>query len=260
MKKIIEFVKVGFKQRIVYRKSTFWGLLASTLLLFLQIRLWQVLLSTNIVQNNKALVDMVAFLVINALLAALTKCDAAGTIASLVGDGSISCSLTRPISLKRQVVCTQIGSNLHLLLFTVILPTLAVIVIYGITLPKAENGIMFLISSALGAVIMFEIQYIIGLLAFFLTTIWFANFYITGFMTLFGATAIPLWYYPTWLQKICSFLPFRYITYEPIVIYLGNSQDHLKTLGIQLLWICILFFLEHYIWHKAERKLVVQGG
>ena len=25
MKKIIEFVKVGFKQRIVYRKSTFWG-------------------------------------------------------------------------------------------------------------------------------------------------------------------------------------------------------------------------------------------
>lgn len=260
MKILLEFVKAGFKQRIVYRSSTLWGLVASTLTLFLQIRLWQVLLSSAILQDDRTLTDMVAFLVINALLASLTRCDAAGTLASLIGDGSISCSLTRPISLKKQIVCEQIGVNLHFVLFTVLLPAAVAIVIYGIQLPDVSYGLLFAFSALLGAVILFEIQYILGMVAFFLTTVWFASFYVSGFMKLFGATAIPLWYYPDWLANVCYCLPFRYITYEPILIFLEDAPNPLQTIGIQLLWIGALLFLEQLVWHRAERKLVVQGG
>ncbi len=260
MRTLFEFIKAGFKQRIIYRTSTLWGLVASTLVLFLQIRLWQVLLSTAAVQDGRTLTDMVAFLVINAMLASLTRCDAAGTLASLIGDGSISCSLTRPISLKKQVVCEQVGVNLHFLLFTVLLPAAAAIAIYGITLPNAWNGLLFVVSAVLGAVVMFEIQYILGMVAFFLTTVWFASFYVSGFMTLFGATAIPLWYYPDWLANLCYCLPFRYITYEPILIFLEDAPNPLQTIGIQLLWIGALVLLERLVWRRAERRLVVQGG
>lgn len=260
MRTLFEFIKAGFKQRIIYRTSTLWGLVASTLVLFLQIRLWQMLLSTAAVQDGRTLTDMVAFLVINAMLASLTRCDAAGTLASLIGDGSISCSLTRPISLKKQVVCEQVGVNLHFLLFTVLLPAAAAIAIYGITLPNAWNGLLFVVSAVLGAVVMFEIQYILGMVAFFLTTVWFASFYVSGFMTLFGATAIPLWYYPDWLANLCYCLPFRYITYEPILIFLEDAPNPLQTIGIQLLWIGALVLLERLVWRRAERRLVVQGG
>ena len=260
MRTLLNFVQAGFKQRIIYRSSTLWGLVASALVLFLQIRLWQVLLASNAIQDGRTLADMVAFLVINALLAALTRCDAASTLAGLIGDGSISCSLTRPISLKKQVVCEQIGVNLHFVLFTVLLPAAVAIAIYGISLPDLSHGLLFVVSAALGAVILFEIQYMIGMLAFFLTTVWFANFYVTGFMTLFGATAIPLWYYPDWLANLCYWLPFRYITYEPILIFLQDAANPLQTILLQLLWICGLCLLERFVWRRAERKLVVQGG
>lgn len=260
MRSMLEFIKAGFKQRMIYRSSTLWGLVASALVLFLQIKLWQVLLSSSAIQDSRTLTDMVAFLVINALLAALTKCNAAETLAALIGDGSISCSLTRPISLKKQVVCERIGMNLHFMLFTVLLPAVVAIAVYGISLPNLQNGLMFAVSAVLGAVIIFEIQYILGMVAFFLTTVWFASFYITGFMTLFGATAIPLWYYPEWLANLCYFLPFRYITYEPILIFLQNAANPLQTILVQLLWIGGLCLLEKLVWRRAERKLVVQGG
>lgn len=203
---------------------------------------------------------MVAFLVINLFLTSLTTCNAAGMIESLIGDGSVSSNLTRPISFKKQIMWVQIGANLHFMLFTVLLPTAVAIAMYGIKLPDFSNGLLFCVSAILGTVIIFEIQYIMGLLAFFLVNIWFANFYFTGFMTLFGATAIPLWYYPDWLANLCYWLPFRYITYEPILIFLQDSPNRLRTILIQILWIGALFLLEKLVWGKAERKLIVQGG
>lgn len=260
MKKILEFIKIGFKQRIIYRSSTLWALISSFLVLFLQIKLWQVLLASSVALDNRTLLDMVAFLVINLFLISLTTCNAAGMIESLIRDGSVSSNLTRPISFKKQIMGVQIGANLHFLLFTALLPAAVAITIYGIKFPDFSNALLFCVSALLGAVITFEIQYIMGLLAFFLVTVWFSNFYFTGFMTLFGATAIPLWYYPDWLANLCYCLPFRYITYEPILIFLEDSPNRLRTILIQILWIGALFLLEKLVWGKAERKLIVQGG
>ncbi len=260
MRKVGAFIKAGFRQRIIYRSSTLWRLVASTLVLFLQIKLWQVLLSSSAIQDGRTLTDMIAFLVINALLDSLTSCNAASTLASLIGDGSISCAMTRPISLKKQVVCEQIGVNLHYMLFTALLPAIVAVVIYGISLPDLPHALLFLVSAVLGAVIIFEIQYILGMVAFYLTTVWFADFYVSGFMKLFGATVIPLWYYPDWLANLCYCLPFRYITYEPVLIFLQDTPNPLQTIFIQLLWIAALVLLEKIVWRRAERKLVVQGG
>ena len=79
-------------------------------------------------------------------------------------------------------------------------------------------------------------------------------------MTLFGASAIPLWFYPDWLAKVSLFLPFRYISYEPILIFLGESESPLTAIILQLAWLAVLFLIEKLVWRRAERKLIVQGG
>ncbi len=56
--------------------------------------------------------------------------------------------------------------NLHFMLFTVLLPAVVAIAVYGISLPNLQNGLMFAVSAVLGAVIIFEIQYILGMVAF----------------------------------------------------------------------------------------------
>ena len=150
--------------------------------------------------------------------------------------------------------------NLHFMLFTVLLPAVVAIAVYGISLPNLQNGLMFAVSAVLGAVIIFEIQYILGMVAFFLTTVWFASFYITGFMTLFGATAIPLWYYPEWLAEpvLLPAVSLHYIRADPNLPSGRGEPAANDTRPAFVDWgLCLL---EKLVWRRAERKLVVQGG
>lgn len=260
MRKALEFIKIGFKQRLVYRSSTIWGFIAAALALFLQIKLWQALLESNLKNDGRTLADFVIYLSITAFIGTLTNCSITETIAALVRDGSIASSFTRPTSFKNQILSVQIGDNLHRLLFTQILPIAVVLAPFGVKVPSLANGLYFLASAILGTVIAFEFLYVTGLLAFFLTQTWYVRFYYNGLMTVFGASAIPIWYYPGWLARVSYFLPFRYISYEPVRIFLQDTAEPGKTLLLQLGWIAVLLMIETAMWRGAQRKLVVQGG
>lgn len=260
VRKTLEFIKIGFKQRLVYRSSTIWGFIAAALALFLQIMLWKTLLESNLKNDGRELSDFVMYLCITAFIGTLTNCSITETIAALVRDGSIASSFTRPTSFKNQILSVQIGDNLHRLLFTQVFPIALVFAIYGVKLPGLANGLYFFASALLGAVIAFELQYTTGLLAFFLTQTWYVRFYYNGFMTVFGASAIPLWYYPEWLASISYFLPFRYISYEPVCIFLQTTAAPWQVLLFQLAWIAVVWLIQTMMWHAAQRKLVVQGG
>lgn len=260
VRKTFEFIKIGFKQRLVYRSSTIWGFIAAALALFLQIMLWKTLLESNLKNDGRELSDFVMYLCITAFIGTLTNCSITETIAALVRDGSIASSFTRPTSFKNQILSVQIGDNLHRLLFTQVLPIAVVLAIFGVKVPSLANGLYFLASAILGTVIAFEFLYVTGLLAFFLTQTWYVRFYYNGLMTVFGASAIPIWYYPDWLAKISYFLPFRYISYEPVRIFLQDAANSAQILLFQLGWIAVLWGIEAMMWRAAQRKLVVQGG
>jgi len=260
MKTALEYIKIGFKEELIYRSSIIWGLLTSVLAMFVQIKFWQVLISASAISDGRSIGQYVVFIVINSVVSMLTGTRAAYMIEQYINDGTISCALTIPATLKKQILFHDFGGNLNVLLFTVLPPAIIMALIYGFSLPDLKNGLLFVVSVTLGALISFEVKYIIGLTAFFLITIWFSDFFLQGFMTLFGASAIPLWFYPDWLAKVSLFLPFRYISYEPILIFLGESESPLTAIILQLAWLAVLFLIEKLVWRRAERKLIVQGG
>ena len=108
----------------------------------------------------------------------------------------------------------------------------------------------------------FQIQYIFGLSAFWIVNPWYIRFLTYGLGKLFGGSVIPLWFYPEWLRNISMYLPFRFITYEPIQIYLGHidATQAWTCIGMQLFWLVIMLVLEAIFWRRASRKIFVQGG
>ena len=78
----------------------------------------------------------------------------------------------------------------------------------------------------------------------------------------FGGTAIPLWFYPGWLQKVSYALPFRYITFEPVGILLGRTQGNeiWMSLLVAALWLLVLNAVDHLMWRSAVKGLSVNGG
>lgn len=81
-------------------------------------------------------------------------------------------------------------------------------------------------------------------------------------LRLLSGAFIPLWFFPTALADISSFLPFRLIFFTPISIYLEkiSGVEAGGLIAQQLLWIIALLVVEKILWRKGIRKLVIQGG
>jgi ABC-2 type transport system permease protein len=57
-------------------------------------------------------------------------------------------------------------------------------------------------------------------------------------------------------------LPFQYISYVPVLIYLGkiNGMGIVKALALQVFWILVLLAVGDMMWRWSSRKITIQGG
>lgn len=78
----------------------------------------------------------------------------------------------------------------------------------------------------------------------------------------FAGMTIPIPLMPTWLQKICMMLPFRYTADLPFRTYSGNigTNEALIGIAIQIVWIAALVSFGAFIMKKITRLSVIQGG
>ena len=73
---------------------------------------------------------------------------------------------------------------------------------------------------------------------------------------------IPIPFFPGYLQKIAYILPFRYVSDFPFRLYVGDISitEGFIGIGMQIIWIIILFVIGKLIMKKALSKAVIQGG
>ncbi|HJB60217.1 ABC transporter permease [Hominenteromicrobium sp.] len=247
---------------MIYRAATL-SSVASTLLSFaIQICLWYALLGTGL-QDGTRFTDMVLYVLVNMFVSTLTRANIATTIEAAVVDGSIAMEILRPISYKYYLLSSIFGRNA----FSVVTNVLPVVVIGafflgGAQLPGAGGAAAFAVSLVLGVLLMFELTYTFGLLAFRIQRCWFLNWYVSALTTFFGGTAVPLWFYPEVLQAVSYALPFRYVAFEPVNLLLGRTPagDAWMPILCALAWLLALGLLGRLMWRSAVRGLTVNGG
>jgi ABC-2 type transport system permease protein len=81
-------------------------------------------------------------------------------------------------------------------------------------------------------------------------------------LELFSGLLIPISFFPQAFQDIFNFLPFQYISYVPVLIYLGkiSGLGILKSLAIQIFWFAALIFVGNALWQWSSKKITIQGG
>lgn len=187
-------------------------------------------------------------------------------IGSSVVDGSIATTLIKPLNYRMSLIFKAFGS----LVYKFVVPSLFIwigIEIYryfvlGIKITSAVNIIMFLFSSFLSFLIYVLFDYLFGMLAFFTTYIFGLKIAKNAILGILTGQLIPLSFFPEILQQIFSLLPFSYMTYYPVIIYMGKCSlsDAIMILLRQAIWVVLLYLLGSIIWKKVTKKLVVLGG
>ena len=265
VKLYIEIIKNVFKSRLTYRFNYFTGLIGKVLSIFAQFFIWKALLLNSSIDTSYGTIDfssMVTYIIMSSIISIITSTSVISVVDNNIRSGQIALDFIKPINFKLYMFCDSIGKNLYQILFSVLPVAILSIVIFGIQPPDPIDFILFIIATIGGILVNYFLCFCLGLLGFWLTQEWIIGRFLNDLIRLFSGAFIPLWFFPSQLLQISEYLPFRFIYFVPISIFLGKFDiiQCLYLLLTQLIWIILLYLLSVYIWKKAIHKLVVQGG
>jgi ABC-2 type transport system permease protein len=254
-------IKCSFKQQIQYKWDLLFHIIGDWLRIYIKICIWNALLKAG-TGDGADFKSLAAYTIVASMVMLLTKSHVAEDLSDRVRSGMIAVDLIRPISLKWYCFFNQIGENLFSLLFEGILIAVISWKVWSLPLPEINIIIPFVLCLTMGIIIMFYIQYIIGLLVFWMKDGTYTNMITYALFVMFSGIEIPLWFYPDWLRGIGQVLPFRFIVHEPIVIWLGQMgvREIAFTLMMQMFWLMTLFLTERKLWNFIKKNIEIQGG
>jgi ABC-2 type transport system permease protein len=258
------FARSAFQTQFAYRTQVWAALFGALMLVVAKVAIWTAVYSGNPKTGGISLADMITYsLIAGSVSIAWPYHSLLNTIERSVRSGDVAVYLLKPLSYPLYLLANEWGILLFRLA-TIVVPTTAIAAaIYGI-LPPASlfDGIMFVVLWLLAFALLFLMATACGLMAFWLLTAFSFDWLLGGILIIFSGGFIPLWFFPQPFAGIIGALPFAFVGYYPTAVYLGKLTvaETWSALALGLAWAVILAGAVAWLWSRAERRVVVQGG
>jgi ABC-2 type transport system permease protein len=265
MKIFWSFARQSFHNTAVYRFD-FWLQLVGTFLMMYSVYwIWKILYAQNTGAFGVSVEQMITY---GALGMALETIFHPGRgpqfyMASQLKTGAIDTDLLKPLDFHVHMLARNFG-ELFFRFVTLSIPAVTIGIVFLDVRPPVDalHGGLFLISLLLGFLVLFSLNFLLGMLAVITLDIRSISWAYNGFVRFFSGQMVPLWLFPGFLAAAANALPFKSIYFIPISIYIGqlDTEAALQGLLFQAIWFCVLMLMGRLIWSRVHAKLVVQGG
>ena len=112
----------------------------------------------------------------------------------------------------------------------------------------------------LAAFLWFSIQFILGILAFWLEETWVLRVMFWLVSTFLSGAVIPLELFPGWLAKVLTYSPFPYLSFVPVKLLTGDYQGSLiLAVTIIGIWIAVSIAFAGLLWRRGLRLYAAAG-
>lgn len=225
--------------------------------------LWSALLSQQEGFLGYSRVQMLTYVLLMTLLRAWVLGCVTDRIPMEIARGKLSDVLLRPISHLRYWA-TQDVANKTLNLISAIFEVLLFMLVVSAPFYLPTFGWVWLAFplAVLGAMVLyFQMSYLLGVMGFWTAQSWGPRFCFEVILEFCAGAYFPIDILPGLFQKILSFLPFPYLIFYPLSIYLGRSDGHMiiQCLIVQAIWISIFSLLIKVFWKKGIRRYGAEG-
>lgn len=199
------------------------------------------------------------------LIGTITYNETAWYIAHKILTGDLVQDLLRPVSVFKFQLAEAIGMRL-MAMCVEFLP--GIIILPFLFFPSFLTGLSVLrfIPVALGAFILnYHISFLIGLLAFAMKSTTSILPIRDIIIWTLGGGRLPLDFFPPVIKTINTVIPFQYIFYQPLRVFLNmpdtrTPAGYLTIVGIQAAWIVGLHLLTRILWRGAFRRFCAVGS
>jgi ABC-2 type transport system permease protein len=222
---------VTYKEWAAYRSHALVSLFVGPVYFLVQVFIWRAVYATKGSINGLSLEQMLTYFGTAALINYLIMDFADWNLQMLIRTGKFLTFALRPLSHVYFALSQKVGHRLLGFWLEFIPVYLIFFWLFKITILPVQP-LWGLISIILGFLMMFLVNYCVGITAFWLTRT-------SGIRRMFlllrdvcSGVLLPLTLFPGLLQKALFFLPFQYIAYVPIRVFIGSYQLAGFTLSI----------------------------
>ena len=257
-----QFARMEAQTFLTYRVNLGLQLLGILLQVYLLKVVWTAVYEGRTEVDGIALGTLIAYLTLANLQVWAIYPQTAEVLPPRIQSGAIALDLARPIGLLVQLIWRSVGATLGLVALVVVALPLAAVL--GSLRPpaSAEAAVLYVIGLLLGYGITLAIGILLGLVAFWTLETHGITILYHFVNQFFAGALVPLWFFPDWLRTVAELLPFQTQAFLPLSIYFGRlvGTDALRAIGVQVVWLVILWLAAGLVWRAAIHRVVIQGG
>lgn len=266
MRQYLSFFKLKFTVGLQYRAAALAGISTQLFFGLVNIMVYMAFYSSGNAEVGITIEQLTTYLWLNQALFILIYINYKDPeISNMIRNGDIAYELCRPQNLYImwfiRILASKVSSTLlrgiPLLIFaSLIFPP------YRIIYPDILTILIFIIAMFISSLLITAIIVLMYLLSILLLDEKGIFTIISTISDILSGQAIPLALFPELLAKICSFLPFAYISDFAFRIFCKHitGLSIIKGLSIQLFWLITIISIGLILTKKILRRAVIQGG
>ena len=263
MKKYLYIIKIQIIKSMTYEFNVYGNIVMQTIIMITSAYFWKALYRQQTSVSGVDAQSMLTYVVMSCVLSVLLITNVERRIEISVEKGTVAADMMKPVNLFGVYFAEDIGGVLALI-FQNLLPILLIgsLLIKVPVMADIRDLPLFLVSAAESMLINWLIAALFGMIAFTAVNIDALIQVKKHLIRLLSGSIIPLWFFPPFVSRVLSLLPFVYIYQLPLSIYIGKGSraEHLMQMRLQLAHLVILSVIFFVMQRQVTRKVLFQGG
>jgi ABC-2 type transport system permease protein len=259
----VEFARVGFVNSLAYRLRYYTGIVTYFIYVSVYYFIWKAIYERSSSIGGFDFSQLLTYVAVGWTIRSFYYNNIDQELAVQVMEGKLAMNLIKPVNTQLMFVSQALGESVFRLGLLTVPTALVLSIVYPLRRPSsAWHFAAFLVGVVFSFFIVAAINFCVGTFAIRLKSILGllrAKYFL---LELFSGLLIPISFFPEAFQKALALMPFQYISYVPVLIYLGKLQgkEIARALGGQLFWVIALLVIGRVLWDWSSRKITIQGG
>ncbi len=257
-------VQATYKENFAFRNNMAVSLITQPVFFLVQYFIWRSVFEAHDTVSGFTFDTMLYYFAVASLIGYLNWDDADGTLQRLVQTGKFITFQLRPVSHLYYAFFEKVGHRI-LAIWVEMIPIFCFYLLFGIRPIPVMPG-WAILSLALSFVLGYLINYTIGIMAFWLVKTNGLTRALLVIKDLCSGLFLPLTLFPDEVQKVLFFLPFQFVSYVPVRVFMGDYElagIHMsipQIVGLQAVMVVLTFILNRIIWHFAIKRFTGVGA
>lgn len=258
MKKYLEIIRINWNQILIYRFDVFSGSVLSIIRLVLAYLLWKAIYTVESNISGYTFNAMMTYYIFTTFFMSLDKSSAmAGQLSEEIRGGGFTKYLVKPIKLLPYFCSSTLSQTSYVAVINIFGAGIWILLFqkYFVLNTNIKAWIAMACLVLLGLVFLTLFNYFLSIFTFWFVDVSSLFLFKDNIIEFLTGSLVPLNLLPVGIVSALKFLPFYYISYYPVSIYLYNDFNQIGfAITVLCIWILLFIVIDIILYNKAKKS------